>query len=83
MPCDYALPSLQLSFSPLGDVLHTNVHIRLHVSKVSKTQPALGVVQTGSGQSLVTRALVISLLNRIKVCWHSTGSLLTLLSSLS
>jgi len=26
------------------------------------------LVQTGSGQSLVTRALVISLLNRIKVC---------------
>ncbi len=30
------------------------------------------LVQTGSGQSLVTRALVISLLNRIKVCWAPT-----------
>ena len=32
-----------------------------------------GVMQTGSGQSLVTRALVISLLNRIKVCWHDAN----------
>jgi hypothetical protein len=30
------------------------------------------LVQTGSGQSLVTRALVISLLNRIKVCLAPT-----------
>lgn len=38
-----------------------------HVGEVN-----LGVMQTGSGPSLVTRALVISLLNRIKVCRHNT-----------
>ena len=39
----------------------------MHIIAVYQLQQYITLMQTGSGQSLVTRALVISLLNRIKV----------------
>ena len=77
MPCAYVPSSLHCCLFPFAHALHINIyaqiHVLLHVTKMSNAQPALGVMQTGSGQSLVTRALVISLLNRIKVRRHNTG----------